>query len=128
MIMLDNILQLLIIAVFLQFIVLAVIFSINKKNSLIMSTQEQFAEVLEQIKTNTENIAGDIVVLTDRLAAGGLTAEEEANVLTELRAVAGRLKEIADITPDAEQPAPEAPTDPVEPEAPEEPEEPMQPE
>ncbi|MCO5238870.1 MAG: hypothetical protein M9904_02335 [Chitinophagaceae bacterium] len=126
--MLDNILQLLIIAVFLQFIVLAVIFSINKKNSLIMSTQEQFAEVLEQIKTNTENIAGDIVVLTDRLAAGGLTAEEEANVLTELRAVAGRLKEIADITPDAEQPAPEAPTDPVEPEAPEEPEEPMQPE
>lgn len=78
-----------------------------------MSTQEEFSEVLGQIKTNTENIAADIVTLTDRLAAGGLTADEEANVLTELRSVAGRLKEIADITPDAQPPAPEEPTEPT---------------
>lgn len=117
----DNILQLSIITVFLQFIALAVLIFINKKNSLIMATQEQFAEVIGEIKSSTENIATDIVTLTDRLAAGGLTAEEEVGVLTELRAVAGRLKDIADITPDAEQPAPQEPAEPEQPAQPEEP-------
>lgn len=104
------------------FIILISISFINQKINVIMSTQEEFSEVLGQIKTNTENIATDITTLTDKLAAGGLTADEEANVLTELRSVAGRLKEISDITPDAQPPAPEEPTEPTVPEEPAQPE------
>jgi len=71
-----------------------------------METLQEFKTVIDEIKVSTDNIANDIVRLTDQLEVGGLTAAEETEVITELRAVAAKLKTIAEATP--EPPAPTA--------------------
>ena len=54
------------------------------------------------------NISSDTQkeILTDQLAAGGMTEAEEAEVLAEFRTLAADAKALADKTP--EPPAPEA--------------------
>lgn len=71
------------------------------KLSKIMATLAEFQQVLSDINAATTNIADDITRLTDQLGTGGLSADEEAQVLTELRAAADRLRTVADVTPEA---------------------------
>lgn len=66
---------------------------------------------LSAINDSTNNIAADL----DRLAgqiAGGLSSEEADSVVADLKATSDKLKAIAAINPDPEQPTP-----PAEPEA-----------
>lgn len=71
-------------------------------------TKAEFSQALAEIGTSLDNIAADIVRLTDQLQNGGLTDAEEEEVFAELRAVADRAKSIADTTPEppTEEPIP----------------------
>jgi hypothetical protein len=71
------------------------------KTRKIMATIQEFQQALADINSATTNIADDIARLTDQLATGGLSADEEAQVLTELRTAADRLRSVADVTPEA---------------------------
>lgn len=80
---------------------------LNRKT---MATIAEFQQALTDINAATTNIADDITRLTDQLGTGGLSADEEAQVLTDLRAAADRLRSVADVTPEA----PEGDEPPVE--------------
>ncbi len=69
-----------------------------------MATKAEFQQALTEVTDALENIAADITRLTDQLENGGLSEADEAEVFTQLRAVADRAKSIADTTP--EEPAP----------------------
>lgn len=57
-----------------------------------MATMEDFQAALSAVDTETTRIGDYIATLTKQLAAGGMTAEQEASVLTGLQAAAERLK------------------------------------
>lgn len=69
-----------------------------------MPTKQEFQDALNEVTSSLENIAADITRLTDQLETGGLTDAEEAEVFSQLRAVADRAKQIADATPETETP------------------------
>lgn len=60
-----------------------------------MATLEEFEAELTQINVHTNEIASDMQDLIDRLAAGGLTEQEEADVLAQLSAHKTALEGIA---------------------------------
>jgi hypothetical protein len=66
-----------------------------------MATKAEFQAALNEVTASLDNIAADITRLTDQLETGGLTEAEEAEVFTQLRAVADRAKSIADTTPES---------------------------
>lgn len=82
-----------------------------KQNFKIMANLEEFQQALADINEAATNIADDITRLTDQLGGGGLTVEQETQILTELRATADRLRAIADVTPEEEPPVEEPPTE-----------------
>lgn len=71
-----------------------------------MPTKAEFQQALDEVTSSLENIAADITRLTDQLENGGLNEAEEAEVFTQLRAVADRAKAISDTTPETEEPQP----------------------
>jgi hypothetical protein len=71
-----------------------------------MPTKAEFQQALDEVTSSLENIAADITRLTDQLENGSLSEAEEAEVFTQLRAVADRAKNIADTTPESETPQP----------------------
>jgi hypothetical protein len=71
-----------------------------------MPTKAEFQQALDEVTSSLENIAADVTRLTDQLENGGLSEAEEAEVFTQLRAVADRAKAIADTTPESETPQP----------------------
>ncbi len=75
-----------------------------KKLILAMPTKQEFQDALNEVTSSLDNIAADITRLTDQLQNGGLTDTEEAEVFTQLRAVADRARQIADTTPETETP------------------------
>jgi hypothetical protein len=79
---------------------------LTRLDQLEKKIMERFETVLSEIDTATTEIAAELTALRDQLAAGGLTPEQEAEVLTKLEAAATRLKGIAA--------DPEAPVPPVE--------------
>jgi hypothetical protein len=52
-----------------------------------MATKADFDALVVAVNTATNNIAARIAALEAKIAAGGLTGEEEANVLAELGSV-----------------------------------------
>lgn len=82
-----------------------------KQNFKIMANLEEFQQALADINEAATNIADDITRLTDQLGGGGLTAEQETQILNELRATADRLRAIADVTQEEEPPVEEPPTE-----------------
>jgi ABC-type transporter Mla subunit MlaD len=52
-----------------------------------MATKADFDGLVVAVNTATNNIAARIAALEAKIAAGGLTADEEANVLSELGSV-----------------------------------------
>lgn len=86
-------------------IVLLGIAIIKKLNQ--MPTKAEFDALRQEMNDGLNNIADDITRLTDTVATGDLTAEEEAQVFTDLRAVADRIRQIAAVTPEpgGDQPA-----------------------
>lgn len=71
-----------------------------------MPTKAEFEAALQEVTSSLDNIAADITRLTDQLANGGLTPDEEQEVFTQLRAVADRARAIADVTPETDEPQP----------------------
>lgn len=69
-------------------------------------TKAEFQQALDEVTGSLDNIAADITRLTDQLEAGGLSEADEAEVFSQLRAVADRAKAIADTTPESETPQP----------------------
>lgn len=63
-----------------------------------MPTKEEFDAAFAEIGNSLTNVSEDITQLTDSLAAGDLSADEEADVFTKLRGVADTIKQIADRT------------------------------
>lgn len=63
-----------------------------------MPTKEEFDAAFAEIGDSLTNVSEDITQLTDSLAAGDLSAEQEADVFTKLRGVADTIKQIADRT------------------------------
>lgn len=53
-----------------------------KQNFKIMANLEEFQQALADINEAATNIADDITRLTDQLGGGGLTAEQETQILT----------------------------------------------
>lgn len=81
-----------------------ILHEIHTLKQLIMATKEQFQAALAEMSTGLDNIAADIQRLTDQLQTGNLSEAEETEVFTQLRAVADRINQIADVTP---EPTPE---------------------
>lgn len=82
---------------------------LNKLNLIInrlhiMPTKAEFDSLRDEFTSAFDNIAADITRLTDQLQTGGLSAEEEASVFAEFRALADRAKGIADQTIDPAAP------------------------
>jgi hypothetical protein len=93
----------------------------NKIPERLMATLEQFQELLAAQAEAISNIEEDVVYLKELLENalgedGGLSEEEEAEVLTGLQAVADRLAALAVATDD--RPLPPPPPPPVEDPAP----------
>lgn len=57
-----------------------------------MATKADFDGLVVAVNTATNNIAARIAALEAKIAAGGLTAEEESNVLAELASVRTNLE------------------------------------
>ena len=72
-----------------------------------MAKLEDFQRALADVDAETTRIGAKVQELLDKLAQGGLSAEEEAAVLAQLGAAAERLKLVAK---DPENPVP--PPDP----------------
>jgi len=68
-----------------------------------MVTKQDFNEFVAAVNTATNNIATRIAALEAKIAAGGLTAEEEQGVLTELASVRTTLEALG---ADPNNPAP----------------------
>jgi hypothetical protein len=66
-----------------------------------MPTKAEFDALREEMNTGLNNIADDIVRLTDSVASGELNAEAEAQVFADFRAIADKIRTIADTTPEA---------------------------
>lgn len=66
-----------------------------------MPTKEEFDALREEMNTGLNNIADDIVRLTDAVATGDLNPEAEAQVFADFRAIADKIRTIADTTPEA---------------------------
>lgn len=69
-----------------------------------MPTKAEFDALREEMTTGLNNIADDITRLADQGAGGGLTPEEETQLFADFRAVADRIRSIADVTPEPETP------------------------
>jgi len=72
----------------------------RKRQEKILMALADFQAVLQQIRDAGENVAADVETILAQLSAGGLTADEEAQLLVELQGVADRMRGIADIVPD----------------------------
>jgi hypothetical protein len=57
-----------------------------------MATKADFDNLVASVNAATNNIAARIAALEAKIATGGLTADEEANVLTELASVRANLE------------------------------------
>lgn len=66
-----------------------------------MPTKAEFDTLREEMNTGLNNIADDIVRLTDAVATGDLNPEAEAQVFADFRAIADKIRTIADTTPEA---------------------------
>lgn len=84
---------------------MGVLYTIFKTNK-IMATLEQFQTALADINDATNNIAADIERLAGQIS-GGMTADQEAEVLSQLQGAAERLRAVAATTPEDEE-SPEA--------------------
>ena len=73
-----------------------------------MATKQDFNELVTAVNTATNNIATRIAALEAKIASGGLTAEEEANVLAELGSVRTTLEALG-ADPNNPVPDPENP-------------------
>lgn len=73
-----------------------------------MDTNEDFKAVIDEIKNSTNKIAEDQIRLIDKLSGGGLTPQQEGEVLAELRAHAAKLKTIDEAVADEEVIDPQA--------------------
>lgn len=71
---------------------------IQKLNN--MPTKAEFDALRDEFSTAFTNIADDIRRLTEALESGDLTADEEAQVFADLRALADRANAIAGTTPE----------------------------
>jgi hypothetical protein len=74
----------------------------NRLERLIMATNAEFQEGFERVDAATTAIGALITSLVAKIAAGGMSADEEAAALDKLRASAGALEAMA-----------QSPTDPV---------------
>lgn len=93
-----------------SFTLAAVLIALLRQHQMeirIMATLTTFAELLAAIDAETTRIGVKIQTLIDQLAAGGLSAEDEATVLAGLGAAADKLKGIG------VDPADPVPADPV---------------
>lgn len=79
----------------LTFISFFIIYKLNK-----MPTKPEFDALKEEINSALTNIAADITRLVEQLETGGMTAEEEAQVFADLRAIADRANTIAGVVPE----------------------------
>jgi hypothetical protein len=76
-----------------------------------MATLQNFKDLLNGVKTETDRIADKIDELVESLKAGGLSKEEEAQVFADLQAHSDRLKGIgADAADPVPNPLPAPPT------------------
>lgn len=80
---------------------------INQKWEGLMAKAQDFKALVDEINVETDRVAAKIDELTDKLEAGGMTEAEEAQALTDLRAVSDRLKTIGK---DPADPIPPEPT------------------
>lgn len=79
--------------------------SINSKIEIMGEKLDAIKAELSAINESTNNIAADL----DRLAgqiSGGLTAEEADSVVADLKATSDKLKAIAAINPETNEPTP----------------------
>jgi hypothetical protein len=93
-----------------SFTLAAVLLALLRQHQMevrIMASLNTFTELLTAVDAETTRIGAKIQTLIDQLAAGGLSAEEEATVLAGLGAAADKLKGIG------VDPADPVPVDPV---------------
>lgn len=80
-------------------------FTVLGRLTALEARMEAFDAALGRIDAATTAVAEEIRELKDQIAAGGLTPEQEADVLARLEAAAARLEGIG---ADPENPVPEA--------------------
>lgn len=71
-----------------------------------MATKDQVDHLVSRLDTATNTVAATLKDLRDKLAAGGLTAEEEAAAITSLDGAIARLESLG---ADPGNPVPEEP-------------------
>lgn len=71
------------------------VWRIEANTEEIMATQLEFDAALGALDAATNDIAADIAALKAQIAGGGLTAEQEADVLAKLDAAAAKLTGLA---------------------------------
>jgi len=81
---------------------------LNEQESEEVATQQEFTDAIAAARSDLANIAADeakqtaeIQRLNDLIAAGGMTAAEEATALADVAALEAELKAAADAVPDA---------------------------
>ena len=67
----------------------------------IMTTLQEFKDLLARVDVATTNIAADLVRLADQIAKGGLTSEEETEISEALKLAAEKLEAVAAVNPES---------------------------
>jgi archaellum component FlaC len=83
--------------------ILSTLQKIKHQNFTIMSKQEEITAQLSRINDSTNNIAADLQRLADQIS-GGLSASEADGVVSQLKAAADKLSDIAAINPETGEP------------------------
>lgn len=95
------------IALSLVLVVIAVVALDMLKNQgqqiqIIMTTLQEFKDLLARIEAATNNVAADLKTLADKVAAGGLTEAEETEISEALKLAAEKLEAVAAVNPETE--------------------------
>lgn len=92
-------------------IVILLLLFIVHQNKNIMALFDDILEDIQVMKDATENVAADLDRIANQIA-GGLTKAQAETVATDLKAVAVRLKEVADKNPEEPEEPEEPPVEP----------------
>ncbi len=68
---------------------------LTRQGEHLMATVEDFKAKFEEVAATVDEIAADIADLVAKLAAGGMSADEEAATFADLSGLADKLKDVA---------------------------------